>query len=93
MKKRCQWCTEDPLYIEYHDHEWGVPVHSDAKWFELFKDEKLQILIRRALESGYDVKIAAARDGNAPPYPFANRGQQIRLGIGQLGSQHLPIRL
>lgn len=32
--KRCFWCGEDPLYIAYHDHEWGVPVHDDKKLFE-----------------------------------------------------------
>ena len=34
MKKRCPWCGEDPLYVAYHDREWGVPVHDDAKLFE-----------------------------------------------------------
>ena len=34
MKKRCAWVTSDPLYQEYHDHEWGVPVHDDQKHFE-----------------------------------------------------------
>lgn len=34
-KKRCQWVDlDDPLYIEYHDKEWGVPVHDDRKQFE-----------------------------------------------------------
>lgn len=32
--QRCEWVTEDPLYIEYHDHEWGVPVYDDKKLFE-----------------------------------------------------------
>lgn len=32
---RCAWVTDDPLYIEYHDHEWGVPVHDDTKLFEM----------------------------------------------------------
>lgn len=31
---RCQWCQGDPLYIKYHDKEWGVPVHTDRKLFE-----------------------------------------------------------
>jgi len=31
--KRC-WNVSDPLYIEYHDKEWGVPVHNDAKLYE-----------------------------------------------------------
>ena len=32
---RCGWCTDDPLYIEYHDHEWGVPSHDDRHLFEM----------------------------------------------------------
>jgi DNA-3-methyladenine glycosylase I len=34
-KLRCAWCPEDPLYIAYHDTEWGVPVHADQKLFEM----------------------------------------------------------
>ncbi|MBM9501042.1 DNA-3-methyladenine glycosylase I [Leptospira sp. 201903071] len=33
-KTRCAWVTEDPLYIKYHDKEWGTPVHEDRKLFE-----------------------------------------------------------
>lgn len=34
--KRCAWATPtDPLYIEYHDHEWGVPLHDERRLFEL----------------------------------------------------------
>jgi len=32
---RCAWCGVDPLYIAYHDHEWGVPSHDDAHLFEM----------------------------------------------------------
>jgi len=32
--KRCSWCGDDPLYVRYHDQEWGVPVHNDRKLFE-----------------------------------------------------------
>jgi DNA-3-methyladenine glycosylase I len=32
--ERCEWCGTDPLYIKYHDEEWGVPVHDDRKLFE-----------------------------------------------------------
>ena len=35
MIKRCGWCSSDPLYIAYHDHEWGVPEHDDRKLFEM----------------------------------------------------------
>src|ERR1700730_3154417 len=31
---RCAWIGNDPLMLEYHDHEWGVPVHDDRKLFE-----------------------------------------------------------
>ncbi|MEW6145620.1 MAG: DNA-3-methyladenine glycosylase I [Thermodesulfobacteriota bacterium] len=34
MMNRCGWCITDPLMIEYHDNEWGVPVHDDRKHFE-----------------------------------------------------------
>ncbi|HKV08440.1 MAG TPA: DNA-3-methyladenine glycosylase I [Thermoanaerobaculia bacterium] len=32
---RCGWVSPDPLYIAYHDHEWGVPVHDDRRLFEM----------------------------------------------------------
>ena len=35
MKTRCGWVTNDPLYLAYHDREWGVPEHNDQKLFEL----------------------------------------------------------
>ena len=35
MKSRCEWCGSDPLYIAYHDEEWGVPVHDDRRLFEM----------------------------------------------------------
>ncbi len=31
---RCGWAGKDPVYIQYHDQEWGVPVHDDKKLFE-----------------------------------------------------------
>ena len=34
MKKRCEWADSNPLYVDYHDKEWGVPVHNDRKIFE-----------------------------------------------------------
>jgi len=34
MKNRCAWCGSDPLYIHYHDCEWGTPVHDDRRLFE-----------------------------------------------------------
>ena len=31
----CEWCGSDPLYVAYHDREWGVPSHDDAHLFEM----------------------------------------------------------
>jgi len=32
---RCGWVSDDPLYLHYHDHEWGVPSHDDTHLFEM----------------------------------------------------------
>jgi DNA-3-methyladenine glycosylase I len=42
MKTRCSWCTSDPLYVQYHDEEWGVPLHDDRDLFELLVLEGAQ---------------------------------------------------
>ncbi|RBW57316.1 DNA-3-methyladenine glycosylase I [Tenacibaculum sp. E3R01] len=42
MKNRCFWVSNDPLYIEYHDNEWGVPVYDDDKLFEFLILETFQ---------------------------------------------------
>ncbi|WP_270180692.1 DNA-3-methyladenine glycosylase I [Alkalihalobacillus sp. CinArs1] len=33
--KRCAWVSDEKIYIDYHDHEWGVPVYDDHKLFEM----------------------------------------------------------
>jgi len=40
--KRCPWPANDPLMIEYHDREWGVPLHDDRKIFEFLVLEGMQ---------------------------------------------------
>ena len=43
MTQRCDWVpTSDPLYVAYHDLEWGVPVHDDQKLFEFLILEGFQ---------------------------------------------------
>lgn len=71
MKTRCPWPGEDPLYVEYHDREWGVPVKDDRKLFEFILLEGAQaglswITVLRKRENyrkafaGFDpVKVAA----------------------------------
>ncbi len=34
MKTRCGWVSKDPLYLSYHDEEWGVPMHDERRLFE-----------------------------------------------------------
>lgn len=41
-RKRCKWCIGDALYEEYHDNEWGKPVHDDHKLFEFLLLETFQ---------------------------------------------------
>lgn len=42
VKIRCGWCGTDPLYVRYHDREWGVPVYRDRKMFEFLLLESAQ---------------------------------------------------
>jgi DNA-3-methyladenine glycosylase I len=40
--RRCGWPGDDPLYLAYHDEEWGVPVHDDRHLFEMLVLESMQ---------------------------------------------------
>lgn len=41
-RRRCGWVNEDPLYLAYHDEEWGVPVRDDRRLFEMLVLEGAQ---------------------------------------------------
>lgn len=41
-RPRCTWANAHPLYAQYHDREWGVPVHNDRTWFEFLVLEGFQ---------------------------------------------------
>ena len=41
-QQRCQWVNDDPIYINYHDYEWGIPLHNDDKLFEFLILEGFQ---------------------------------------------------
>jgi DNA-3-methyladenine glycosylase I len=69
-KLRCAWCPEDPLYVAYHDTEWGVPVRSDPHLFEMLCLEGAQaglswITVLRKRETyraafdGFDAELMA----------------------------------
>jgi len=70
---RCPWCGTDPLYIAYHDREWGVPLHDDRRLFELLILEGAQaglswITVLRKREAyrrafaGFDPQAVAGLD-------------------------------
>lgn len=40
--QRCHWVNDDQIYIDYHDHEWGIPLHDDDKLFEFLILEGFQ---------------------------------------------------
>jgi len=75
VKKRCDWCLGNDVYIKYHDTEWGVPVHDDREHFEFLVLESAQaglswltILNRRAhyrrLYDNFDpIKVANYTSG------------------------------
>jgi DNA-3-methyladenine glycosylase I len=68
--KTCEWPTNDPLMIRYHDEEWGVPLHDDQKIFEFLVLDAFQAGLswrtvlhkrenfRKAFD-GFDVKVVA----------------------------------
>lgn len=69
-KVRCAWCEKDPLYIQYHDNEWGRPVHDDRVLFEFLVLESFQAGLSwltvlkkrenfRKAFAGFDVKKVA----------------------------------
>ena len=41
-KTRCVWAGNIPIYIDYHDNEWGRPVHDDIRLFEMLILEGMQ---------------------------------------------------
>jgi DNA-3-methyladenine glycosylase I len=73
MPTRCAWPGEDPLYLQHHDEEWGVPVHDDRRLFEMLILEGAQAGLswitilkrrenyRRAFDN-FDPKVVAAYD-------------------------------
>ncbi len=73
-RKRCGWAGTDPLYVAYHDTEWGVPLHDDRRLFEMLILEGAQaglswitILRKRATYraafSRFDPRAVATFDG------------------------------
>ncbi len=72
-KNRCDWCQKAPLYMDYHDNEWGIPLHDEVRLFEMLILEGAQaglswltVLKKRVgyrlAYDGFDVIKVAAYD-------------------------------
>src|SRR5512143_362109 len=82
---RCAWAGSDPLYLAYHDREWGVPVHDDRLLFEFLTLEGAQAglswstMLRkreayRAAFAGFDPEAVARFDAAKIAELLANPG-------------------
>ncbi|MFP5350327.1 MAG: DNA-3-methyladenine glycosylase I [Gammaproteobacteria bacterium] len=83
--RRCAWAGADPLYVRYHDREWGVPVHNDKVLFEFLTLEGAQaglswLTILRKREAyrkafaGFDPERVARFDARRIERLLANPG-------------------
>jgi DNA-3-methyladenine glycosylase I len=82
---RCAWCGTDPLYVRYHDEEWGVPLHDDRRLFEAIVLDGAQaglswITILRKRENyrvaydGFNPAVVARYDDEKMAALLANAG-------------------
>ncbi len=85
MTTRCEWAGSDPFYLDYHDNEWGVPVHDDRHLFEMLILEGAQaglswITILRKRENyrkafnNFDARKIAKYDDKKVAALLANEG-------------------
>ena len=73
ISSRCEWCLSNPIYIEYHDREWGVPVHEDTKQFEF--------LVLESAQAGLSwLTILKRREGYRRQYEDFNVQEVARFG-------------
>ncbi len=97
-RPRCPWGTTDPLYLAYHDTEWGIPLHDDRRLFELLNLEGAQAGLawitilrkrdgyRRAFD-GWDPEVIAAYGPDEEARLLADPGivrnrAKVRAAIG-----------
>jgi len=85
MKIRCTWAATDPIYLKYHDTEWGIPLHDDRKLFELLSLEGFQAGLswitilkkrsnyRKAFDQFEPLKVAAYDSGKVKEL-LSNKG-------------------
>src|SRR5688572_25279789 len=70
---RCWWAGDDPLYVAYHDEEWGVPVHDDRRLFEM--------LILEGAQAGLSwITILKRREGYRRAFDGFDPEKIVRYG-------------
>ncbi len=73
MTERCPWSGSDPLYVDYHDKEWGVPVHDDRMLFEF--------LILEGMQAGLSwITILRKRENFRRAFARFDAGKVARFG-------------
>ncbi|HET9264084.1 MAG TPA: DNA-3-methyladenine glycosylase I [Vicinamibacterales bacterium] len=76
-KIRCSWAGADPLYVSYHDHEWGVPLHDDQRLFEM--------LILEGAQAGLSwITVLRKRDAYRKAFDRFDAGRVARYGIDRI---------
>ncbi len=76
-KRRCGWVTKDPIYMAYHDEEWGVPVHDDRRLFEF--------LILEGAQAGLSwLTVLKRREGYRRAFAGFDPEKVARFGPGRI---------
>jgi DNA-3-methyladenine glycosylase I len=75
-KRRCAWCPPDPLYVAYHDTEWGKPLHEDKRLFEM--------LCLEGAQAGLSwITILRKRDSYRAAFDQFDAEKMARYGVRQ----------
>ncbi len=85
MPKRCEWVTADPLYIAYHDNEWGRPLHDDRRLFEFLILEGVQAGLSWLTVLKKRANYRAALDGFDPVRVAAYSPRRIEALLANKG--------
>ncbi len=74
---RCPWCGTDPLYVRYHDEEWGSPLHDEDKHFEF--------LLLETQQAGLSwITILRKREAYREAFAGFDPGKVARFGQAQV---------
>ena len=77
MKPRCRWAGTDPIYVKYHDTEWGVPLHDDRKLFEF--------LILEGAQAGLSwITILKKRQNYRKAFNNFDASRMVRYGVHKI---------